>query len=334
MTVNAEMNPLMGLTLASTPKKPRAKATAKSSPDNSSEMPDQAPPARSAVDKLSGVQIDPESGLHIGTIDIDGQLLRVGVRPRPANSTARSSAPLLLFNGIGANMELAGPLLAELDQFESVIFDLPGAGKSPPPKYPYRLFGMARLARKLLDELGYGTVDVMGVSWGGGLAQQFAIQYPKRVRRLVLAATAMGGPTMIPGNPSVLLKMVNPRRYLDKGYMKRVAPLLYGGDLRTDPDAIKLFTDHAKGGDKKGYRYQMLAMMGWTSLPWLWRIKHPTLVMAGNDDPLVPLINARLHAWLLSDARLHILNDGHLFLLTRAKETANTIAAFLDESKA
>ena len=56
--------------------------------------------------------------------------------------------------------------------------------------------------------------------------------------------------------------------------------------------------------------------------------------MAGNDDPLVPLINARLHAWLLSDARLHILNDGHLFLLTRTKETADTIAAFLDGSKA
>ena len=94
---------------------------------------------------------------------------------------------------------------------------------------------MARLARKLLDALGYGQVDVMGVSWGGGLAQQFAIQYPKRVRRLVLAATAMGGFAMVPGHPRVLLKMVNPRRYLDKGYMKRVAPELYGGALRSDP---------------------------------------------------------------------------------------------------
>ena len=171
----------------------------------------------------------------------------------------------------------------------------------------------------------------MGVSWGGGLAQQFTIQYPKRVRRLVLAATAMGGATMLPGHPRVLLKMVNPRRYMDKGYMKRVAPELYGGDLRHNPDAIKLFTDHARGGDPRGYRYQLLAMLGWTSLPWLWRIRHPTLVLAGNDDPLVPLINARLHAWLLRDARLHVFDDGHLFLLTRARETAAAIAGFLAE---
>ena len=284
----------------------------------------------SAVDRLTEVQIDPESGLHIGTLMIGRQLLRVGIRPLPRGAVP-AGPPLLLFNGIGANMELAAPLMAALDGVETLIFDLPGAGKSPPPRFPYRLFSMARLARRLLDALGYGKVDVMGVSWGGGLAQQFAIQYPKRVRRLVLAATAMGGATMLPGHPRVLLKMINPRRYVDKGYMKRVAPELYGGDLRHNPEAIKLFTDHARGGDPTGYRYQLLAMLGWTSLPWLWRIRQPTLVLAGNDDPLVPLINARLHAWLLRDARLHVFDDGHLFLLTRARETAAAIAAFLVE---
>ena len=85
-------------------------------------------------------------------------------------------------------------------------------------------------------------------------------------------------------------------------------------------------------GHPTGYKYQMLAMLGWTSLPWLWRIRHPTLVLAGTDDPLVPLINARVHAWLLRDARLHVIEDGHLFLLTRAQETASTISAFLAES--
>jgi poly(3-hydroxyalkanoate) depolymerase len=285
-------------------------------------------PKPSAVDRLAEVKIDPGSGLHIGTLMIGRQLLRVGIRPLPRGAVP-AGPPLLLFNGIGANMELAAPLMAALSGVETLIFDLPGAGKSPPPRFPYRLFSMARLARRLLDLLGYGKVDVMGVSWGGGLAQQFTIQYPKRVRRLVLAATAMGGATMLPGHPRVLLKMINPRRYLDKGYMKRVAPELYGGDLRHNPDAIKLFTDHARGGDPRGYRYQLLAMLGWTSLPWLWRIRQPTLVLAGNDDPLVPLINARLHAWLLRDARLHVFDDGHLFLLTRARETAAAIAGFL-----
>ena len=286
-----------------------------------------------AIDRLRDVHTDAESGLHIGTITIGSQQLRVGIRPLPQGRNA-SATPLLLFNGIGANLELAGLLMRNLADVETLIFDLPGAGKSPPPRFPYRLFTMARLARRLLDELGYGTVDVMGISWGGGLAQQFTIQYPKRVRRLVLAATAMGPPAMVPGHPRVLLKMINPRRYLDKGYMKRVAPELYGGDLRHDADAIKLFTDHARGGNPRGYRYQLLAMLGWTSLPWLWRIKHPTLVLAGNDDPLVPLINARLHAWLLHDAQLHVFDDGHLFVLTQAGETARIIIGFLAPPRA
>lgn len=284
----------------------------------------------SSVDRLSDARLDPRSGLHIGTVVLGAQLLRVGIRQREGDDRSGTARPLLLFNGIGANLELAGSMIARLDPtVETLIFDVPGAGKSPAPKRPYRMFWLARLARRLLDHLGYGQVDVMGVSWGGGLAQQFAIQYPQRVRRLVLAATAMGAPAMVPGRPGVLLKMVHPRRYAEKGYMARVAPELYGGRLRSDPEAIKLFIDHARGGDPRGYRYQLLAMAGWTSLPWLWRIGHPTLVLAGNDDPLVPSINARLHTWLLPDARLHMFDDGHLFMLTQAQQTADVVSEFV-----
>jgi len=275
-----------------------------------------------AVQRLRHVQLDAASGLHIGTVTIGEQTLRVGIRPGAATST-----PLLVFNGIGANLELVAPFLSELAGIETVIFDLPGAGHSPAPKLPYRLFSMARLAARLLDHLGYDCVDAMGVSWGGALAQQFAIQYPRRVRRLILAATSMG--TMLPGRPRVLLKMLSPRRYVDKGYMSRIAPEIYGGDLRTSPEAIKLFTDHARGGDQRGYAFQMLAMWGWSSLPWLWRIRQPSLVLAGRDDPLVPLVNARVHAWLLRDSRLHVIDDGHLFLFTRARESAQIIGGFL-----
>jgi poly(3-hydroxyalkanoate) depolymerase len=290
-------------------------------------------PVRPAVDRLSDMQVDAATGLHIGSVDLDGQLLRVGIRPGPAAGPA-AGPPLLIFNGIGANLELAGPMMSRLDRIETVIFDVPGAGKSPRPKSPYRLSWLASLARRLLDHLGYGTVDVLGVSWGGGLAQQFTMQYSARVRRQVLAATAMGGTTMLPGNPRVLLKMVNPRRFLDRGYMQRIAPDLYGGSLRHHPEAIRHFTDHARGGDPVGYRYQLLAMIGWTSLPWLWRMRQPTLVLAGDDDPLLPLINARIHARLLPNARLHVLHDGHLFMLTCAQETADIIATFLGEAHA
>jgi pimeloyl-ACP methyl ester carboxylesterase len=152
------------------------------------------------------------------------------------------------------------------------------------------------------------------------------------VRRLVLAATAIGAPLMLPAHPRVLLKMLNPRRYVDPGYLQRIAPELYGGAMRGDAAAVDLFARHADGGHPRGYRYQILAIFGWTSLPWLWRIGQPTLVMAGRDDPLVPLPNARLLAWLLRDSRLHVVDDGHLFLLTKARETAQAITEFLDET--
>ena len=74
---------------------------------------------------------------------------------------------------------------------------------------------------------------------------------------------------------------------------------------------------------------QLAATFGWTSLPWLSTLRQPTLVMAGADDPLIPTINARIMQWLLPDARLAILDCGHLFLITLPVESARIIEAFL-----
>ncbi len=81
----------------------------------------------------------------------------------------------------------------------------------------------------------------------------------------------------------------------------------------------------------RGYLYQVLAMAGWTSLPWLWTLKQPTLILAGSDDPIVPIVNARVMARLMPNARLEILDDGHLFLVTRPAESAAIIEKFLAE---
>src|SRR5438046_3520588 len=147
--------------------------------------------------------------MHISLHDVGGQTLRVGVRPG-----ARERPPLLVFNGIGANIELVEPFLAALDGPEAIVFDVPGVGGSPSPRLPYRPSTIARLASQLLDQLGRQEVDVLGVSWGGALAQQFAFQYRRHCRRLVVAATSPGHLTG-PGRSSVLLKMATPRRYTD-----------------------------------------------------------------------------------------------------------------------
>lgn len=258
-------------------------------------------------------------------VAIDGQLLQVAIRH---NSSWRP--PLLLFNGIGANWELAKPFLEALTSTTAIIFDVPGIGGSPRPLLPYRPSRLARLAAGLVAELGYAEIDVAGVSWGGGIAQQFAHQYPKLCRKLVLAATAPGV-TMVPGDPSVLWKMLTPRRYTDRAYMKRIAADLYGGAFRNDPSLIGRHVAAVHGARNFGYLYQLLALAGWTSLPWLWSLPQPTLVMMGRDDPLVPPINGRILAALIPDAELRIIDDGHLFIVTQPAQTAAAIETFLTE---
>jgi pimeloyl-ACP methyl ester carboxylesterase len=136
---------------------------------------------------------------------------------------------------------------------------------------------------------------------------------------------------MVPASLPVLWKMATPRRYTDKDYMNKVAPDIYGGAFRKDPSLIASHTGAMHGARNLGYLYQLLAMTGWTSLPWLWSLRQPTLVLMGRDDPLVPVINGRILAQLIPKAKLRLIDDGHLFMVTRPKETAALIEAFLAE---
>ena len=265
---------------------------------------------------------------EVRLITIGNQPLNVAIK-----HGSESRPPLLLFNGIGANWELARPFLSALTDTTAIIFDIPGVGGSPLPSLPYRPSGIARLARELIAKFGYEQVDVAGVSWGGGLAQQFAHQYPTLCRKLVLAATSPGA-IMVPGNPSVLAKMVTPRRYVDKDYMRSIAGEIYGGAFRENPGLINGHAAAMGGSRGAGYLYQLLAMTGWTSLPWLWSLRQPTLVMMGREDPLVPAINGKILARLIPNARLEMIDDGHLFLVTRPVECATLIENFLETDNA
>jgi poly(3-hydroxyalkanoate) depolymerase len=261
--------------------------------------------------------------VQISLHDVGGQLLRVGVR-----RGEQARPPLLLFNGIGANIELVEPFLDALDGPEAIIFDVPGVGGSPAPRLPYRPSTLAGLSARLLDQLGHQQVDVLGVSWGGALAQQFAFQQGERCRRLVLAATSPGH-LMVPGKLTVLLKMATPRRYKDPDYMRRVAGDIYGGALRGSPDLVRKHLRHVRWSSDYGYYLQLMAGFGWSSLPWLRLLGQPTLVIAGTDDPIVPVANGRILASLIPDARLVTIDDGHLFLVTSAAASAAMISEFL-----
>jgi poly(3-hydroxyalkanoate) depolymerase len=273
---------------------------------------------------------------EVRSVRVGGQLLRVAVRPGlsgPGNGIRGGQPPripLLLINGIGASLELLEPFVAELDPAIEVIrFDPPGVGGSAPSSAPYRFSGLCRLIARLLDELGHDQVDVLGISWGGGVAQHFAAFQRARCRRLVLVATATGA-LMVPARPSVLAHMVTPRRYLNRGYLERAAGDIYGGSARADPARVAAaMHDGNRVGPPRGYLYQLTAGAGWTSvgfLPWL---RQPTLILSGDDDPLIPLANARLMHLLIPKSRLHVYPGGHLGLVTEAATLAPVVDAFL-----
>jgi poly(3-hydroxyalkanoate) depolymerase len=259
---------------------------------------------------------------EIELVRIGGRTLRVAhwktEKPR--------GRPILFFNGIGANIELMTPLgdwIADRDIF---TFDMPGVGRSPSSVLPYRPWMIARLAARLLDHYRIDKVDVMGVSWGGGMAQQFTFQHGRRVGKLILAATS-AGTIMAPGNPQALAKMAHPRRYIDPDYMKENFALLYGGDTAgADDHVAKLHPP-----SRMGYLYQLSCMIGWTSLPFLPFVRHKTLILMGDQDQIVPVVNGRILESFLPNARLEIVKGGgHLFLVSRAAEVVPTMLAFLN----
>jgi poly(3-hydroxyoctanoate) depolymerase len=259
----------------------------------------------------------------IWTVRISGQDLRVALTgPSEAERT------LLVFNGIGASLETVAPFAEHFRRTRILTFDVPGVGGSPAPWLPYRLSWLSRLTGRLLDTLGIGAVDVFGISWGGALAQQFVHDYPARAHTLTLAATSAGF-VMVPGDPRVLVKMATPRRYADRAYMLKVGPDIYGGQLRFDRRKLIEHAAAMQANTPRGYLYQLLAGVGWTSWLWLPQIRVPVLIMMGADDPIVPVINGRILANRLPDARLEVVDCGHLFILTHPDQTAATIEDFL-----
>ena len=268
---------------------------------------------------------------EVRTVTVGQQRLRVAIRPGTNEVGSPPRLPLLLINGIGARLEALEPFAAAVDPAVEVIrFDPPGVGGSPLPPGPYRFTGLCRLIAGLLTELGHDQADVLGISWGGAVAQHFAAFQRARCRRLVLTATAAGAP-MVLARPSVLRHLMTPRRYLDRAYLERVAGDLYGGSARTDwaTASTALHKGEQLPRSSRGYLYQLAAVAGWTAVPFLPWLRQPVLILAGDDDPIIPLANARLMHRLIRDSRLHVYPGGHLGLITEAATLAPVVDGFL-----
>jgi pimeloyl-ACP methyl ester carboxylesterase len=258
---------------------------------------------------------------HDEFFEVDGLRVRYRIRGE--------GPPLLLVQGIGASVELWGPLPELLDGFTTIAFDHPGAGLSdtPPQFVPMRQF--ARVAAEALAHLGYDEADVLGFSFGGMVAQELAHAFPELVRRLVLVATSCGWGG-VPAGPAALAAIATPYRYYSPSYFQLVAPVLYGGtgDVARLQEQADVRRRHPPS--VRGYYTQLLAAWSWSSLRWVNELSCPTLVLCGSDDPITPVVNSHILARELSHGELvEFPQGGHLFHVESAAEVAPRVLEFL-----
>jgi poly(3-hydroxyalkanoate) depolymerase len=244
--------------------------------------------------------------------------------------------PLLLINGLGANTDMWAPLAAQFPERRILLFDAPGTGRSSTPAHPMTIECLADLTVAVLEERGVQSTDVLGYSYGGAVAQQLAWQAPERIEKLVLAATNCGVGAML-GSLSAMFVLSTPFRYYSPTYFFRTAPALYGGrTARNHEVRHRMMSTRSKyPPSSHGYAMQIIGGSTWTSRYFLHEIPHDTLVISGDDDPLIPVRNARFLADRIPNATLDLVpRAGHLFLCDDARRMAQRIRDYLEPEAA
>lgn len=244
--------------------------------------------------------------------------------------TDPSRVPLLVLSGIGAPAQLMQNFIDRLDPAVEVIsIDPPGVGRSPGTVRPYRLPELAWAINRTLRDLGYDRVDVLGISWGGALAQQLALHAVRRCRRVVLVST---GPAYSPPplSPATLRRLTRRGSYRRKSVLGTVAGEMYGGRARTEPaTADHIASVQLLSSRPMGTALQFMAGLGWTSAWFLPLLPQPTLVLSGTDDPVVHPVQGRILATLARRGELHLYRGGHVDLLINPRDLIGEIEAFL-----
>jgi pimeloyl-ACP methyl ester carboxylesterase len=242
--------------------------------------------------------------------------------------------PVLMIMGLGATHEWwqrVVPIFAA--RCRTLLFDNRGVGKSDVPQGPYSLPGMAADAAAVLDAAGVDSAHVFGASMGGMIAQELALQYPDRVRSLILGCTSCGGRESVPARREVL-DALGARAAMTREEATRVmVPFIFDAgtprDLVEEDLAIRL----AANVPNEGYFAQLQAIRAWTGThARLGTIAVPTLVIHGETDELVPPENGRILARAIPNATLAIIpRASHIFFTDQFEPSRAALVAFLEQ---
>ena len=232
---------------------------------------------------------------------------------------------LLFIGGTGGDLRqkpnvFEGPLAK---RFDLLAYDQRGLGRSSKPDRPYAMADYAADAAGLLDHVGWDDCAVIGVSFGGMVAQELAIRHPKRVTRLVLACTSSGGAGGA-SYPLHELEDLAPRERAIRAI--ELGDRRCGADWRREhPDAFErmlaLYTARQSAGGaadpaaERGARLQLEARRGHDTWDRLHRIACPTLICGGHHDDIAPPANSQALASRIPDSRVALFDGGHLFMI-------------------
>ena len=239
--------------------------------------------------------------------------------------------PILLIMGLGYTAHMwhrMRPQLAE--HFRTIAFDNRGVGRSDAPAGPYPIPLMAFDAAAVLDAAEVESAHVFGVSMGGMIAQEFALQFPERVRSLILGCTAAGGPTAVRSEPEAaqMLK-ARARMTLDEA-AEAALPFIY--DVQTPRERIEedLAVRRPWLPRPASYLAQLQGILPWEGYSRLPAIGVPALVIHGENDRLVPAGNGRIIADRIPGATLVLIpHASHIFLTDQPQIANEAILNFL-----
>jgi len=239
--------------------------------------------------------------------------------------------PLLLLHGLMATGDMFRPVVAALaTQHRLIVPDLRGHGRSAHLPGPYTTQQLAADLGDLLDHLGLGTVDVLGYSHGGAVAQQFALDHPRRLRRLMLACTyaynMLTPPERVEGFLLPwLIRLLGPR-FLGALMMRSSA----GGGPPLPPDDVRWFVDMLGSNRRAEMVAAARGLTAFDSRPRLKEIAAPTLVIAGSEDKAVPIAHARMLAAGIPHAELRVVEGaGHTLIWTHPDALVSLVKPWL-----
>lgn len=243
--------------------------------------------------------------------------------------------PLLLIMGLGYSLDMwhrTRPAMAE--HFRVIVFDNRGVGKSDVPPGPYAIVQMARDAAAVLDAAGVARAHVYGVSMGGMIAQQFALDFPERVMRLVLGCTTFGGPHSIPAAPQVIQTLMARATMSPDEGVEAMIPFIYGPATPRERIDEDLRIRRRTFPQAAGYLAQVQGILSWNCYDRLANIHSPALVVHGEKDLLVPAENGRILAEKIPGARLVLFeNASHIYPTDEPERSNEVVLGYLTQSR-